>query len=169
MSLLPEDTELDSTQAHFEAPPRPRTSYCNTNYEKILFRAKDLDYQAKDLDIMNDDDTDQSENDIVVKCTPGLLALKNKNTTMVRNLSRPGTVLKPTPNHKHREKTFEYVSYLNPGPKKKPLPSLASITKKLQLRSNEEERMTLNFTEDPVAYFSKHKDGGYPSISVLNV
>ena len=153
--MLPEDTKLIVPQVHAEVQSRPKTGFAQ-NVEKKLFRGHEIDQQVKNYDIYSNNE--EISNTVFAMNSPGLLALKNKNT-VIKAKSRPVTV-KPQTGHKTREKTIEYVSVLTPGQKRKPLPNLAAATQRFDEESTEEERMTLNFGEDPIAYFSKHKDGG---------
>lgn len=155
MSIIPEDTPLDPAEVRPITASRPKTAIENIG-EESLFQGRIFDETIKNYDLkdLNPEHTDT----IYVNNTPGLRAIRNSRQQQ-RSKSKAVTV-RPVTGHKYFEKPIEYVSMLTPNQKRKPLPSLAVTTQKLQEESTNEERLSLGFREDPISYFSKHKDGG---------
>lgn len=122
--------------------------------DKTLFRSSDLDDQAKRFELVDENPSDADT--VFMMSTPGLKALKNQK--LIDKLKNKPTTIRPFTSSKYYDTSSHKTSYISPI-KKKPLPNLASITKMIEEGMDEGERMSLNFTEDPVSYFSKHKDG----------
>ena len=149
--------EIDNSEEIDEIQqPRSKTALNNKMVAKLsetkkldplLFEPSDIDYSTKEYDI----------------CKPGgkasdvLLNETNLRLIPFRNIAkktRP-TIKSPLDSIK-RPKLLESNKF---GPKK-PLSDLPNVNAlQVAKREIQIERDTLNFSEDPIAYFSKRKDG----------
>ena len=136
---------------------RPQTAANGGHHTKGLFATKNMDKDIQTFDVV--DPAGDNSDKMLKAYSPRLLAIKTK-------ASRLKNERKPTIPTKGRPKTA-----LNPSAAQM-MPSLLSNHKLAQLREPipedaiqtyqknvENEKLSISFPEDPLAYFSKHKDG----------
>ena len=136
---------------------RPQTAANTGRQTKGLFATKNIDRDVQAFDVV--DPAGDSGDKILHACSPRLLAIKTKATRLKQER-------KPTIPTRGRPKTA-----LNPSAAQM-MPSLLSNHKLAQLRDPipestiqayqkniDNEKLSIGFTEDPLAYFSKRKDG----------
>lgn len=132
---------------------KPQTNSATIMGNRSLYSGAKIGERADDFDIQNENN---SETDLIIRAqSPSLLAIRNQNMKINKQkhkpTNRPMSNIIVSPSH-----STETPSYLNPKP--------MAIKKRLspmEIAKNqiEQERYSLDFKEDPIAYFSKRKDG----------
>jgi len=119
-----------------------------TTAEGLLFESTDLDSQANSFEFSS---SNSNTNETMISShNPALLALRNKTSQGSRNLVQ--TAGKTS----RKNKASVLVPVHRPATSNRPL-KIVALEKVRQ--QNELEKLTIDFKEDPVAYFSKRKDG----------
>ena len=117
---------------------KPRENAASKIEKRSLYSSRELKYHASDFDFQKESEI---ENDLVVKAqSPALLAFRNNNTRA--NIQKP------------RTKSTLVLSSPNPTKQRGMTPM--EINKK----RIDQEKLSLNIKENPIAYFYKRKDGG---------
>ena len=116
--------------------------------DKLLFQTEDLDLRSSNYDIFSSNST---ENDILLSLhNPSLNAFKNKSKKLIKNslISSNAPIKKPNIQQNN------LLIKKNTNDVKRELGSINLLKKQIDL-----EKRTISFLEDPIAYFSKRKDG----------
>ena len=154
----------DST-SQYDDPSMPKLTMRHSPYSsrlsrigKSLFSSKDISQQTEPYDICC---PGHGTGDAMLTMqNPPLLAFRNKT-----NIPRPDVV---SPNSKLKQPFVPAISLLVKRPltalKDPEIHALDVVKKQV-----EQEKMTIDFSEDPIAYFSKRKDGrGHRFIYLVN-
>ena len=140
------DLKIPKVSLHHSAyHSRPTTT------ENLLFESNELDFQTNVFDVPT---IGKNSGEIFLTSqNPALTALRNKTSQGIRG-SPP---ISPKKNQKSlKNKPSVLIPVQRPLTSNKPL-KIAALEKVRQ--QNELEKLTIDFKEDPVAYFSKRKDG----------
>ncbi|OHS96659.1 Dynein heavy chain family protein [Tritrichomonas foetus] len=156
---------------------RPKQNSAVIMENRSLYNATEVGNRADDYDIQKEN---ESESDLIIRTqNPGLLAFRNqKAKNKAKNRPMSNIVLAPLQGNSSSStnttfsstatsQTTHFSSLINPKPQSSLLKKTLSpmqITK----REIEEERNSLAFKEDPIAYFSKRKDGSGHLFITLN-
>jgi len=126
---------------------RPSSSISQTK----LFDSQSINDYTEEFVI---DSSDVTIDSVFADSTPGLIALHRKTSKIRRDIKTPSSNATMSKIEKH----FTGQTMLKPRLRSK-IPSLASNTVFLNQREYEKELNSLQFSDDPVSYFFKHKDG----------
>ncbi|KAK8898650.1 hypothetical protein M9Y10_000942 [Tritrichomonas musculus] len=143
---------------------RPQHNVATKMENRSLYSASEIAHRADDYDIQKENKT---ETDLIIRSqSPGLLAfhnqvsksnkLKNKNVRPMSNI-----ILNPL------SSTISSPLVINPKPPTSVLRQTISPIQAAQ-KEIEEERNSISFKEDPIAYFSKRKDGNSHLFITMN-
>lgn len=130
---------------------RPDRSSTMTSYgTRNLFKGKKLNTVTNNYDLISSKENEEETN-------PQLLALRNKTAKSKNRPFRPSTTVPNNQAHSLLSRPTTTMKATNP------LSSIQRVQKQI-----EQDRLSISFQEDPIAYFAKRKDGGGHRFIYLN-
>ena len=128
----------------------PTIKLRNKNEEKMLFETKDIEAKTLNFDIVAPacEDCDAS----LESHNPGLYAFRNMTAKGPKRSQKSPKVPRAKTAMGKSSVLVRQITKPQPGP-----PKIPALDKARQI--TELEKLTINFKEDPVAYFSKRRDG----------
>lgn len=165
MTLNVKETELNIPISSKQLIKRPRTALISPRYTKNpLFDPETIETEAMAFDILN---SGAGEGDVILDTkNPRLLAIRNKS----RLNSRPPSSAR---GERNRYKDIEIVqprsvsSLLKKRAEVRIKDQRATLSEKMT-KNLDDEKNALEFGDDPIAYFSKKKDGRGHKFIYLN-
>lgn len=164
--LNPMNTSQGESPYHVERKPRvavhrPLSNTMTQLENKTLFSGDGIAQFTDEFNLSRHDEVDVDS--VVKQHNPGLLAFRNR--TKKAKMTKP-----VVPQRTAQSQTLQINnprSFLNSKPT---YPSAYKVPPPIILAREavEQERRSIGFTEDPLAYFAKHKDGNGHLVITLN-